>query len=101
MTACAAAVNGCWHWLWQKLSCAGVATVTWMTPLVSCRGDHLVEPDAVEARVLRPDDLEDLLPERRVEQRRLRARGERLASRGDRRCGSLVMAILRSYDECD
>ena len=38
MTGCAAAVNGCWHWLWQKLSCAGVATVTWMTPLVSCRG---------------------------------------------------------------
>ena len=34
----AAAVNGCWHWLWQKLSCAGVATVTWITPLVSCRG---------------------------------------------------------------
>ena len=34
----AAAVNGCWHWLWQKLSCAGVPTVTWMTPLVSWRG---------------------------------------------------------------
>src|SRR5687767_10067358 len=38
VTACAAAVNGCWHWLWQKLSCAGVETVTWMTPPVNCRG---------------------------------------------------------------
>src|SRR5690242_1452643 len=36
--AWAAAVNGCWHWLWQKFSCAGVATVTWITPLVNCRG---------------------------------------------------------------
>src|SRR5688572_2396169 len=38
VTACAAAVKGCWHWLWQKLSWAGVETVTWMTPPVSCRG---------------------------------------------------------------
>ncbi len=28
VTACAAAVKGCWHWPWQKLSWAGVPTVT-------------------------------------------------------------------------
>jgi hypothetical protein len=38
VTCLCGGVNGCWHWLWQKFSWAGVATVTWMTPLVSCRG---------------------------------------------------------------
>ena len=57
-------MNGCWHWLWQKLSCAGVGTVTWITPLVSCRGTSLVEPDAVEARMVACAPAEELVARR-------------------------------------
>ena len=78
VTAWAAAVKGCWHWPWQKLSWAGVATVTWMTPLVNCRGHHLVEPDAVERRVLHPHGRQHPLPEVRVE------RGRRMGGVPDR-----------------
>ena len=82
-------MNGCWHWLWQKLSCAGVGDGDLDHAVGQLPRHHLVEPDAVEARVLHADGCEDLLPDGRVEQRRLlrAAARARRPSRGRGRVG--------------
>jgi len=38
-------------------------------PVGQLPGRHLVEPDAMQARMIGPDGLEDLLPDHRVQQR--------------------------------
>ena len=82
VTCCAAAVNGCWHWLWQKLSWAGGRDGDLDDAVGQLPRRHLVEPDAVEGGVVHADGRQDALPDPRVQRRRTSVRVVRCVGGG-------------------